>query len=227
MIDVLKQKSLEFTLSLYELTFMPGKHVLQIQNNIEKQVNPETVDRIIPILGFCKDPFEGCKTEHTFLKKLTDSNLYRQRKQISIDNKLTEIVLKGNPTLGPKSNDVFIMPLAFTVKRIFEIPNILELTLSNIQQNLKCNDLTNLASGEVFKSIAKQFDPDIVVPFVLYIEYFQINSALGSHTFSICGSYINFPLMPRYLLSKVQYIFRAAFIATDKLKKCGNGNFTI
>jgi len=33
-IDDLKQKSLEFTLSLYELTFMPRKHVLQIQNNI-------------------------------------------------------------------------------------------------------------------------------------------------------------------------------------------------
>jgi len=46
---------------------MPRKHVLQIQNNIvillssvstaiEKQVNLETVDRINPILGFCKDP---------------------------------------------------------------------------------------------------------------------------------------------------------------------------
>jgi len=127
---------------------MPRKHVLQIQNNIvillrsvstaiEKQVNLETVDRINPILGFCKDPFKDCKTEHTFLKKLTDSNLYRQPKKISIDNKITELVLEGNPTLGPKSNDVFILPLAFTVKIIFEIPNILELTLSNIQKNLQ------------------------------------------------------------------------------------------
>jgi len=99
-----------------------------VSTAIEKQVNLETVDRINPTLGFCKDPFEGCKTEHTFFKKLSDSNLYRQPKKISIDNKITEIVLKGNPTLGPKSNDVFIMPLAFTVKRIFEIPNILELT---------------------------------------------------------------------------------------------------
>jgi len=66
-IDHLKQKSLEFTLSLYELNFMLRKHILQIQNNIvillssvstaiEKQVNLETVDRINPILGFCKDP---------------------------------------------------------------------------------------------------------------------------------------------------------------------------
>jgi len=116
------------------------------------------------------------------------------------------------------------MPLAFTVKRIFEIPTILKLTLSNIQKNLKSNDLTNFSSGEVFKSIAKQFDPDIVVPFVLYLDDFQINNALGSHTFSICGCYINLPLMPRYLLSKVQYIFHAAFIATPKLKKCGNEN---
>jgi len=51
------------------------------------------------------------------------------------------------------------MPLAFTVKIIIDLQNILELTLSNIQQNLKSNDLTNLAAGEVFKSIAKQFDP--------------------------------------------------------------------
>jgi len=102
------------------------------------------------------------------------------------------------------------MPLAFTVKIIFEIPNILELTLSNIQQNLKSNDLTNFSSGEVSKSIAKQFDQDIVVPFVLYLDDFQNNNALGSHTFSICGCYINFPLMPKYLHSKVQYIFYAA-----------------
>jgi len=66
-IDDLKQKSLEFTLSLYDLTLMPRKHVLQIQNNIvvllcsvstaiEKQVSLDTVNRINPILGFCKDP---------------------------------------------------------------------------------------------------------------------------------------------------------------------------
>jgi len=66
-----------------------------------------------------------------------------------------------------------------------------------------------LASGEVFKSKAEQFDPDIVVPFVLYLDDFQINNALEGQTFSICGCYINFPLMPRYLLSKVQYIFHA------------------
>jgi len=116
------------------------------------------------------------------------------------------------------------MPLAFTVKIIIDLQNILELTLSNIQQNLKSNDLTNLAAGEVFKSIAKQFDPDIVVPFVLYLDNFQINNALGSHTFSICGCYINFPLMPKHSISKVQYIYHVAFIATDKLKKCRNEN---
>jgi len=126
--------------------------------------------------------------------------------------------------LGSKSKDVFIMPLAFTVKIIIDLQNILELTLSNIQQNLKSNDLTNLAAGEVFKSIAKQFDPDIVVPFVLYLDNFQINNALGSHTFSICGCYINFPLMPKHSISKVQYIYHVAFIATDKLKKCRNEN---
>lgn len=84
------------------------------------------------------------------------------------------------------------------------------------------NTLSNFANGAIFRDKLKEFESAIVIPYVLYFDDFQINNALGSHTYSICGCYIHFPIIPKHLLSQLQFIFPAAFISTSNLKEYGN-----
>lgn len=62
----------------------------------------------------------------------------------------------------------------------------------------------------------------MIVPYIIFFDDFQINNPLGTHIHSICGCYINFPTMPQHLLSKLDYIFFAAFISSTNLKENGN-----
>lgn len=110
------------------------------------------------------------------------------------------------------------------VKSIFEIPNLLHFTLENTKRSLQSNYLCNFASGEIFKLKKQKMQSALVIPYFLYLDHFQINNPLGSHTHSICGCYLNFPTMPQHLLSKLEYIFHAAFISSENLKNCGNSN---
>jgi len=77
-------------------------------------------------------------------------------------------------------------------------------------------------NGEIFRKQTKRFLPgDLLIPYHLYFDDFEIDNPLGSHKISICGAYIIFPKIPQYLLSKLQYIFPTAFISTADIKQYG------
>ncbi|XP_058981872.1 uncharacterized protein LOC101889627 isoform X1 [Musca domestica] len=233
-IQELKYKALDLSLSLYDMNSMPRNHVITIQNTISSLVSSiaaavsslvkddQIQSDIKTIIDFCKNPFEDIATEYRMIKTLKNLMLYEDPKLIAIDEKIAEIICHGNPTLGVKTYDVIVMPLQFMIKSIFEIPDLLNQTLENIQNSLSDSNYTSLANGEIFKKKVEQLGSTFVIPYILYFDDFQINNALGSHTYSICGCYIHFPLMPKYLLSKIQFIFSAAFISTSNLKECGN-----
>lgn len=61
-----------------------------------------------------------------------------------------------------------------------------------------------------------------VIPINLYCDDFQCNP-LGSHTYSICGFYYNFPTLPICMQSKLDFIIHAAFIESSLIKKCKYG----
>ncbi|XP_017464873.1 PREDICTED: uncharacterized protein LOC108358198 isoform X1 [Rhagoletis zephyria] len=116
------------------------------------------------------------------------------------------------------------MPLNFQFKAIFESPCLLESTLQNTERYLKESSIQNFVSGEIFKSRKDKIQSELVIPYILYFDDFQINNALGSHTYSICGCYFSFPSMPKHLLSKLEYIFHGAFISTKTVKCSGVEN---
>lgn len=167
---------------------------------------------------FCKDPFQEIKTEYRLLKLLKDLKLYEHPRHIVISKSITEITYHSNRTLGPKSTDLYIMPLKFTFKSIFEIPTLLDATLSCTKEYSESSILCNFASGSIFKRKKQQLQSDLVIPYTLYFDDFQINNALGSHTYSICGCYFNFPTMPQYLLSSRLY-FSCSFNIKCRFKK--------
>ncbi|XP_067615177.1 uncharacterized protein [Eurosta solidaginis] len=213
---------------------MPRKQVINIQSKIsslfssialgtEAQLNVNEISTELKLLlQFGKDPFEEIRSEYRLFNILKQFNLFEHPKLFSIDKQISTIISQGNPTLGAKSYDISILPLDFIFKSIFQIPPILDKTIKNTQENLIQSSICNYINASIFKNKILKFRNAIVIPFVIYFDDFQVNNPLGSHTLSICGCYINFPSMPQYLLSQLQYIFPAAFISSSHLKLYGN-----
>lgn len=233
-IKTLVRKSLLLSLELYAQNSMPRNLVVKIQNmisdllsSISIQLETLTNDRLqqndlMSIIQFCKDPFKNFQTEHLFFKTLKEHNLYEYPKECIVDSIISGKIVSGNPTLTEKKCNIYIMPLTFQFRVLFELPGILEATLKNTEKHLSGNRLENFASGKLFKLKVKLCNSKYVIPYILYFDDFQINNPLGGHTHSICACYYSFPTMPQYLLSKLDFIFNAAFISTKELKICGN-----
>jgi len=68
------------------------------------------------------------------LATLRKLNFFRNAKTFKIDERVSEIVLQGNPTLGIQTDHIYIMPLVFIFQKIFVIPQLLKYFL---QKNFK------------------------------------------------------------------------------------------
>lgn len=233
-LNVLKKKTLYLSLQLHGQSYMPRNHVIEIQHSVSILLSSIscTIEKYITdhpnyedlryLLNFCKNPFEETRTEYRLLKILKELNFYDDPKVYVISNQVSEIVISGNPSLGPKLSNIYIMPLKFMISALFKIPNLLDLTLENSKKFLNSPVLQNFTNGELYKTKLLKYQYNLVIPYVLYMDDFQINNPLGTHTFSICGCYISFPSMPQHLLSKLDYILTAAFIPSKDLKERGN-----
>jgi len=117
---------------------------------------------------------------------------------------------------------MYIMPLAFVFSKIFEIPTILEHSLKQIEASSLEPRLSNIINGKAFQDKLKKFNSLLVVPFILYLDDYEINNPLGGRKFPLCGCYVSFPTMPPHLISKLNYVFQIAFISSVSIKACGN-----
>ena len=116
------------SLSLYQQNSMPRNQVIEIQKlvssllssisiSIEQLLQPNEIKEDLEcILNFSKEPFKEFKTEHRLFKMLKDLNLYEYPKSFTINSTISEIITHGNPTLGPKSAAIYVMPVKFTFR---------------------------------------------------------------------------------------------------------------
>ncbi|KAB0790310.1 hypothetical protein PPYR_15348 [Photinus pyralis] len=100
------------------------------------------------------------------------------------------------------------MPLAFQLKVYLESDNVFK----NIKENIQHIEQSNKK---------KLFGNKVVVPIFLYFDDFGINSPLGPHAMSLCGAYYTIPVIPTYLLSKLNHIFLAGIFKSDHMKHFG------
>lgn len=198
----LKTKLLKTLLSLHANNSMSRKQVIEIQNMMSSLISDISVSILSVLdvyevcnvkgdleilLSLCKEPFSEFKSEYKLLKYLNVMNLYERPLAVVIEKTITEKTVADNHTLDSKSADIYIVPLKFQFKKIFEIPGLLDITLENTQKSFESSVLSSFASGDIFKMKKKLFDSDLVIPYTLFFDDFQINNGLGSHTYSICG----------------------------------------
>lgn len=63
-----------------------------------------------------------------------------------------------------------------------------------------------------------------VPPFNLYFDDYETNNNLGGYAMihTLCEAYYNFPTIPQYMQSQLQYVFVAAVFKSKDHKNFGN-----
>lgn len=148
--------------------------------------------------------------------------LYRHPYCSILSNRVSQIVSKGNPTLGAKKISAYIMPIQFQIKTFFELPGVLDCTLRNTELLLSKTKICNYVNLEIHQQTMSKFGNKIVLPMFVYFDDYGINNPLGSHSKSIFAGYYHFPTVPRYLTSKLNFIFNFVFVNSADYKRFGN-----
>lgn len=236
----LQQCSSNFALDLYSKSNLSRNNVVEIQSQISSLMSytvnaiEEVMLQYIPItkrneiinfLNVCRDPFGNIGSEFRFISDLKEKDLFKYPIEHTVNNEVTETVRGGIPVLNAAPAKAYILDLKFQFQKFFELPNVLSICQKNYEKLISEERLCNFINGKVFKEKMKNFSNDqIVIPFVLYFDDFEVNNPLGSHAGndSICAIYYSFPTLPQHLLSSLKYIFVAGFIKSKYIKEQGN-----
>lgn len=214
-----KDSILQFILLMFGSMNLSRKHTMKILNfikvillnplinKIEIELNKENSDlsdTIKLILQEFKSELNIFQSEYKFQSYLKENDLYTDPQEFFIDNSLnTENNATSNVSKG------VILPLKQNLKRFFELPNVLNKMINNLE-NLKLFDnIQHICQGSLWKHISEKFKGKIAIPYLLYQDDFEINNSLGSKTgvHKTSAFYMSFPLLPNSEISKLENIF--------------------
>lgn len=201
-----------------EILFSP------IADYIEKNVTNENLLNSNSLLLFLRNPFHNCKTFYTFVKTLKNKDVWEDVNEFDIDNKIAPAFLRNEITFTEKRTKGVIMPLKFQFKKFFELPNVLNDTLENINQiSTLDGKYKNIINGTLWKEKMYFHKGKNVIPYIIYFDEFEINNPLGSHkgAQAIAAFYYSFPTLPEHHLSSLNNIFPALFFKSRD-KSFGN-----
>lgn len=144
-------------------------------------------------------------------------------KEFVVNDEVRVMHKKGSLVADEKKITGVLMPLKFQFKTFFEKDGLLEKTLKHIEYLQRQTKLTNFIQGELWKSKVLMYPNKILLPYFIYIDDFEINNPLGSHSskHSICNTYYSFPCLP-VDESKLENIFHGAVIKSTDVKTFGN-----
>ena len=168
--------------------------------------------------------FKNIKTEHLFFKKIRLMNIYCPPVKYAIrKGVLKQRTKKGKTVLIKVNEDVSILNLKFVLKKIFEIPGLLDNMMKKQKLLLDSTDgrIDNFVQGKIFRDILQRNPSQIIVPYNMYNDDVEIASVTGHNTGKNMMSVftIVFPLLEDFQLSKVEYMFPIAFARTKVTKE--------
>jgi len=150
--------------------------------------------------------------------------LYTNLNQFTIHNEINLVSTLGETNYNEQITKGILMPIQFQFKSFFEYDNNLSKTLTHYQYLTNNSDdtiLTHFIQGALWKEKISHYHNKIVIPYFLYIDDFEVNNPLSSHSscHSICAIYYSFPLSDQ---SKLSNIFVAALLKSIDIKNLGN-----
>lgn len=239
---IMENNALKIVCDLYGNFLIPRKDatntIISINNNLihpmlnilETSILPklELMDKlpITNLFHILNDSFKNFKSFHLFQTYLVEHDLYQHPIIFEISNEISPIVINNTATLDECKTYGALMPIKFQIKKFLQLPHVLDEIIQTINNYKDIHNLiTSVIHGEIWKKRIRNINAEIVIPYVLYFDEFEIDNPLGSHSgeHSISALYYYFPVMPKFFLSNLSNIFVALLFET-KNKKFGYGN---
>ncbi|KAE9522645.1 hypothetical protein AGLY_016950 [Aphis glycines] len=221
-INTIHQSAINFTMSLHNNNNFSRKDVVSLQKEFSQ--NPLLLSSFHTLISAISTPFKLCSSEYLLNKWLTNNNLFTSVNQFTIHNEINLVSTLGETNYNEQITKGILMPIQFQFKSFFENDNNLNKTLTHYQYLKNNSDdtiLTHFIQGALWKEKMSHYHNKIVIPYFLYIDDFEVNNPLSSHSscHSICAIYYSFPLSDQ---SKLSNIFVAALLKSIDIKNLGN-----
>jgi len=239
-VQLLYDSTVQFVVSLYNNNNFNKSDVLYIQNGmtekilkpiasilksvVKKQiVEPVLLSTFDNIVGIILNPFFHCSTEYRLNNWLVKNKLLSNIQQITINNEIYPVNHADQICYNEKVTKGTLLPLKLQFKQFFESGKNFQIAYKRLMGFKNENNLlSNFVQGKLWEKKISQYKGKIVFPYFIYIDDFEINNPLGSHSNyqSISAIYYSFPLIENN--SKLSNIFLAALIKSIDLKEFGN-----
>ena len=226
---------------------------LYSNNSITKIVANEIVDDLLKFTGSvtalfkdqlkAKIPMEFHKTideclhvncldkvnsEFKRLEYFKQSNYFIEPQEFEIGEIDDSKNVSNSTALSKRKCFGYYIPLRFTLKLLFELPNFFKVVTNFIKQEVCQKDepriYTSVFSGERWRTISKYFGNKIVVPLFLYYDDFETSDPLSKAAgiYKIGGMYFSIGGLPPKYSSMLENVFLAQFIYTEDQKEFKN-----
>lgn len=142
--------------------------------------NKEIISSLEEILEICQEPFKDIDSEYKYFKFLEANDLFRKPHDFTFNESIAPKIVNYQNTFSETSSHISIQDLKFQFRKFFEIPGILQETLEHMRDLDKSDEIENFVNGSLFKTVKSTYAPDdLVIPFFLYWDDFEINNPLG------------------------------------------------
>lgn len=208
--------STKFLLALHNKNNFTRKDVTFIQKLVNDLVNNKSDNQTDADSNILK------KSEYMFFKHLVEKDIFELPTYHTINDQISEVNLKGIPTLANEKIKSVIMPMSFQLKKYLEIKGSMDVIKNHLSEINNSSCIKSFLNCELWQKKQLMFPGSIVLPIYLYFDDFGINNPLGSHAASVCGAYYSIGSFPNYVLSKLDHIFLASIFKSSDAKVFGN-----
>lgn len=195
--------------------------IVRLTNDVTRE---KDLIEISDLLEIIKDPLSDINTEHK-------RNLYY--KSVGALVPFKSFVM--GPGRGPNAQGLeeprFSTGMYFKIEdileKLFKLPNVYD-TIINYMEKVKI-DCANIdayisyVNGASWQRKLRNFEGKTVIPLSLFLDDFEPNNSLGSHStlYKMCGVYFSIPALPLELITKLTNNFVTSFHFTDDRKAHG------
>lgn len=185
---------------------------------------PTLLSKFHRVTEVIENTFFYCSTEYRLIDWLINNEFLSKINQFTINHEICPVQHIGNTIFDEKNTTGALLPLKFQFQKYFEQGNNFKKQLKrlNLYKTNESTTIDNFVQGALWKQKVSQYNNDkIIIPFFLYMDEFEINYPLGSHSSfqSVSAVYYSFPLAENS--SKLTNIFLAAVKHVD-LTSFGN-----
>lgn len=173
-------------------------YVSEELKNLNLDIPPEKKSNYEILIKVLKEPFKDRETDYKFISFLKRSGLYMEPMEFKVTNE------KGS---------FYILPIKFWLKAFLEIPKVFEIICNNLTESLQAKEFVNFVNGSRFQKIQSRNLEKIMLPYIMYMDDFEVVDSIGPHggTYSIKAVYFKLLNLPKELNSKLDYIFPLMF----------------